>query len=339
VSTDNTARASLSEIALKADVSEATVSRVLNRRPGVAPATREAVERAMRDIGVSRPVSGQLVAIVTPNLSTPFFAHLAERIETELAPYGLRTVVCAVRSGTVHEWDYVNVLVDAGVSAIVFLSAGNTLRFTEKSPAELLAGRRVPFVTINGSFPHADAPTFSTDETAASRLAVTHLHTLGHRRIGLASGPAGNIPSERRVAGYLRAMDELGIADAESLVVRQSYSVEGGQHATRELLARGCTAIVSASDQMAFGAYLEARRTGLTIPNDFSVVGYDDDEMLDIVTPPLTTIRTPAVRLAQESAQSVLAMISGLTVPGDEMLFTPELHVRQSTAAPPSATR
>jgi DNA-binding LacI/PurR family transcriptional regulator len=310
------------------------VSRVLNRRSGVAAATREAVEQAMRDIGVSRPVSGQLVAIVTPNLSTPFFAHLAERIETELAPYGLRTVVAAVRSGTIHEWDYVNVLVDAGVSAIIFLSAGNTLRYTEKSPAELLASRRVPFVTINGSFPGADAPTFSTDETVAARLAVAHLHGLGHRRIGLASGPAGNIPSERRVAGFIEAMADLGIAGAESLVVQHSYSVEGGQHAAEELLARGCTAIVAASDQMAFGAYLEARRAGMTIPDDFSVVGYDDDEMLDIVSPPLTTIRTPAVRLAQESAQSILAMMSGAQVAAREMRLTPELHVRLSTSAP-----
>lgn len=314
------------------------MSRVLNRRSGVAAATREAVERVMRDIGVSRPVSGQLVAVVTPNLSTPFFAHLAERIEAELAPYGLRTLVTTVRSGTIHEWEYVNVLVDVGVSAVIFLSAGNTLRYTEKSPAELLASRGVPFVTINGGFQGIESPVFSTDEAVAARLAVAHLHGLGHRRIGLASGPEGNIPSERRIAGYLQAMHDLGMGEAENLIVRHSYSLEGGQHAAEELLAMGCTAIVAASDQMAFGAYLETRRVGLTIPDDVSLIGYDDDELLDVVSPPLTTIRTPAVRLAQESAQSVLALISGGRVPAREMRLTPELHLRESTA-PPSTRR
>lgn len=313
------------------------MSRVLNRRSGVAAATREAVERAMRDIGVSRPISGQLIAIVTPNLSTPFFAHLAERIEAELAPYGLRTLITAVRSGTVHEWDYVNVLVNAGVSAVIFLAAGNTLRYTEKSPAELLTSRGVPFVTINGGFQGIESPVFSTDETVAARLAITHLHGLGHRRIGLASGPAGNIPSERRIDGYLQAMDDLGLGRAEDLIVRHSYSLEGGQHAAKELLALGCTGIVAASDQMAFGVYLEARRAGLTIPGNVSLVGYDDDELLDVVSPPLTTIRTPAARLAQESAQSVLALISGESVPIREMRLTPELHLRESTAPPSTA--
>jgi DNA-binding LacI/PurR family transcriptional regulator len=338
MASDVTPRASLSEIATAADVSEATVSRVLNRRSGVAAATREAVERAMREIGIARPVAGQLVALITPNLSNPFFAHLGERIESELAPYGLRTVVCPVSSGTVHERDYVNVLVETGVAAIVFMSAGNTLRAFDKSPADVLAARGVPFVTINGSFEGLDAPTFSTNEHVAARLAVAHLVSLGHDRIGLAAGPVGNIPSDRRVEGFIRTMEEHGRSDPQSLIVRQSYSIEGGRHATEDLLRRGCTAIVTASDQMAFGAYQAVERAGLTIPGDVSVVGYDDDDLLDFLAPPLTTIRTPIVRLAEETAQSILAMVSGNAVETREMLFDPELHLRHSTGRAATAS-
>ncbi|MET0812828.1 MAG: LacI family DNA-binding transcriptional regulator [Microbacterium sp.] len=332
---DVTARASLAEIATAADVSEATVSRVINRRSGVAATTREAVERAMREIGVARPVAGQLVALITPNLSNPFFAHLGERIESELAPYGLRTVVCPVSSGTVHERDYVSVLVETGVAAIVFMSSGNTLRAFDRSPADLLSSRGVPFVTINGGFDGAPSPTFSTNEHVAARLAVMHLTTLGHRRIGLAAGPSGNIPSDRRTEGFVQIMTHLGVDDAAALVVRQSYSIEGGRHATEDLLRRGCTAIVAASDQMALGAYQAVERAGLRIPADVSVVGYDDDELLDFISPPLTTIRTPIARLAQETAQSVLTMVSGNEVEQREMLFDPELHLRSSTGPPP----
>lgn len=330
---DTPPKASLAEIAVAANVSEATVSRVLNRRPGVALSTREAVERVMREIGVVRPVAGQLVALITPNLTNPFFAHLGEGIASELAPYGLRAIVCAVNPGTVHEQDYVEVLIDSGVAAIVFMSAGNTLRVFDRSPADTLALRGVPFVTINGSFDGVPAPTFSTNEHVAARLAVEHLTMLGHERIGLAAGPLGNIPSDRRIDGFRRETAHRKLAVAP--IVQQSYTVDGGRHAAEDLLALGCTAIVAASDQMALGAYQAVERAGLSIPGDVSVVGYDDDYLLDFTNPPLTTVRTPVIRLAEQTARSVLLLVSGAEVDTREMLFDPELRLRSSTGPAP----
>ncbi|GAA2774309.1 substrate-binding domain-containing protein [Streptomyces showdoensis] len=159
----------------------------------------------------------------------------------------------------------------------------------------------MPYVGINGEFADGvPAPVFSTDDALAAELAVDHLHRLGHRRIGMASGPSGNRPADRRVRGFVAAMARRGIDDAERWVVRQSYSVEGGQSAATSLVGLGATGIVAASDFMALGAVRGIRRLGLSVPGDVSVVGYDGSTVTEFTDPALTTVRQPADRLALE---------------------------------------
>ncbi|WP_046733076.1 LacI family DNA-binding transcriptional regulator [Streptomyces humi] len=325
----------ITEVAVRAQVSEATVSRVINRRQGVARKTREAVERAMADLGYERQTQGQLVAVVTELVSNPFFADVCERIEATLAPHGLKTILCPSFPGGVQELDYVTSLADRGVAAVVFLSASNTIEGADPQAYELLRSRRIPFVGVNGQFEGGcDAPVFSTDDLLAAELAVDHLYRLGHRRIGMASGPVGNRPADRRVSGFVASLARRGITDPEQWVVRQSYTVEGGQSAALALLGRGATAVVAASDYMALGAIRGARRQGHDVPGDVSVVGYDGSMIMDFVDPPLTTVRQPADRLAPEVARSVLALLANRDVPAGELLFDPELVVRASTAPP-----
>ncbi|MFD8718129.1 substrate-binding domain-containing protein [Streptomyces sp. NPDC059629] len=137
-------------------------------------------------------------------------------------------------------------------------------------------------------------PVFSTDDLPAAELAVDHLYRLGHRRIGMASGPVANRPADRRVSGFVASLARRGIADPEQWVVRQSYTVEGGQSAALSLLGRGATAVVAASDYMALGAIRGARRQGDDVPGDVSVAGYDGSMIMDFVDHPLTTVRRPA---------------------------------------------
>lgn len=322
----------ITDVAAHAQVSEATVSRVINRRQGVSRKTREAVERAMAELGYERQTQGQLVAVVTEFVSNPFFADVAERIESALAPHGLKTVLCPVFAGGVQELDYLTSLVDKGVAAVVFLSSSNTVEGADTDGYELLRQRRVPYVGINGEFADGvPAPVFSTDDALAAELAVDHLHRLGHRRIGMASGPSGNRPADRRVRGFVEAMARRGLDDAERWVVRQSYSVEGGQAAATALVGLGATAIVAASDFMALGAVRGIRRQGLSVPGDVSVVGYDGSSVTEFTDPALTTVRQPADRLALEVGRSVLALVGNREVPTGELLFDPELVIRAST--------
>ncbi|MFF0483220.1 LacI family DNA-binding transcriptional regulator [Streptomyces sp. NPDC004435] len=324
------------EIAERAGVSEATVSRVINRRPGVAKKTRDAVEQAMNELGYERSVQGQLVAVVTEHVSNPFFADVAERIESALAPHGLKTILCPAFPGGVQEPEYISAIVDKGIAAVVFLSSSNTVEGADVETYELLRARRIPYIGVNGVFADGvEVPVYSTDDLLAAELAVEHLYHLGHRAIGMASGPVGNHPADRRVRGFLDAMGKKGVADADRMVVRQSFSVEGGQAAARTLLDRGATAIVAASDFMALGAIRGLRRQGRSVPEDVSVVGYDGSMITEFVDPPLTTVRQPADRLALEVGRSVLALVGNRSVPVGELLFAPELIIRASTGPAP----
>ena len=322
---------SLADVAELAQVSEATVSRVLNRKPGVSAATREVVSSALAQLGYEREVAGELVLLLTPSLKNPIFAQQAEDIENALSPHGLKSVICPVYPGTPQEREYVSSLMDSGVAAIVFVSSSNTLADADHRVVELIEDRGIPYVCVNGAFPDSDAPVVSTDDGAAADLAVTHLHHLGHRRIGMIAGPAGNIPADRRVEGFLASTERLGLPGASEFVVRHHFNVEGGQHAAAALLREGVTAIVASSDEMALGAYRAAARAGLSIPDDVSIVGYDDSPMLDYTNPPLTTVRQLTARIAANVAHIVTSKIAHHEVSSEEMLVVPELKLRGST--------
>lgn len=328
----------LAQVAQLADVSEATVSRVINRKYGVAPATRQAVEEALKQINYERPLDNRLVVMLTPNLKNPIFALQGERIENELNPYGLTTIICPVYPGTPRERDYVESLVDAGVAAIVFLSSSNTLRDEDHRVVQFVESRGIPYVSINGGFPEYEAPVVSTDDWRAAELAVGHLWDLGHRRIGLLAGPTGNLPADRRVEGFLQALRRRSVDSPEQFVVRQYFNIEGGQQAAATLLGHEATGLVASSDEMAFGAYRAAERLGLSVPKDVSVVGYDDSPVLDFIGPPLTTVRQPIERIAENVARIVTSLISKRTADNEEILVEPELRLRGSTAPAPSGT-
>ena len=321
----------LASVAQLAGVSEATVSRVLNRKYGVSASTRENVEEALKQVGYERSVSGELVLLLTPNLLNPIFAQMADRIENELNPHGLRCVICPVYPGTVQERDYVESLIDSGIAAIVFLSSSNTTKNADPVVRQLIVARGVPYVSVNGGFPDSQAPVVSTDDWRAAEIAVGHLHDLGHRKIGMCAGPVGNTPADRRVEGFVRAMDRRDLTDSDDYVVRHHFNIEGGQHAGAELLSLGVTAIVASSDEMALGAIRAAQRAGLSVPGDISVIGYDDSALLDFTNPPLTTVRQPVERIAENVARIIISMIVNRDVKNDEILIEPEIRLREST--------
>jgi LacI family repressor for deo operon, udp, cdd, tsx, nupC, and nupG len=328
-------KVSLAEIAAVAQVSEATVSRVLNRKYGVAKATREVVDRAMRDLGYERKISGELVLLLTPNLTNPIFAELCDRVESELSPHGLRAVICPVSPGTAQERDYVEALADAGTAAVVFLSSSNTIRNSDPTARDMLSSRGIPFVSVNGGFDGVAAPVFSSDDARAAEIAVAHLFQLGHRRIGMCAGPVGNTPADRRVEGFVQAMEKRGVRDCEDLVVRQYFSIDGGRHAADQLLDVDVTAIVASSDEMALGAIRAAQRRGKSVPRDISIIGYDDSYMLDFTDPPLTTVRQPVELLAESVTRAIVSMIAKRPVGTDEMFIEPSLRLRESTGPVP----
>jgi len=337
-------RARLSDIAQQAEVSEATVSRVLNDRPGVSAETRQAVLTALDVLGYERPArlrkrSAGLVGLVVPELDNPIFPAFAQIIESALAQQGYTPVLCTQQPGGVTEDEYVEMLLDRQVSGIVFVSGLHADTTADPERYRKLVARPLPIVLVNGHVAGVEAPFVSCDDRAAGELAVAHLVALGHRRIGLISGPDRFVPVQRKLAGYRAAMERLLAAsetELDELVSLSLFGVEGGHAAAARLLDRGATAIVCGSDLMALGAIRAARQRGLSVPGDLSVVGYDDSPLIAFTDPPLTTLRQPVRAMAVAAVRALVDEIHGHGAPHSEYVFRPELVVRGSTAIAPS---
>lgn len=328
------------DIAAQAGVSEATVSRVLNGKPGVATATRQSVLTALDVLGYERPTrlrphEARTVGLITPELSNPIFPAFAQVIETRLVRAGYTPVLCTQTPESVHEDDYVRMLLDRAVSGIIYLCGQHADTETSVTRYKRLRERGLPMVLVNGYREGVDAPFVSDDDEAAMWLAVRHLVDLGHRRIGLAAGPERYVSVQRKIVGFTDALREFLGDDATPIVEHGSFTIDGGASIAGRLIERGVTAIVAASDLMALGAIREARSRHLEVPEDLSVVGYDDTLLIAYTDPPLTTVRQNVVSIAEAAVRALLDEIGGIPAPRTERLFRPELVIRGSTGVVP----
>ncbi|GAA4349373.1 LacI family DNA-binding transcriptional regulator [Microbacterium rhizosphaerae] len=333
----------LAEVAKKVGVSEATVSRVLNDKPGVSDATRQAVLTALDVLGYERPTKlrgerSRLVGLVLPELQNPIFPALAEIVGGGLTQNGYTPLLCTQTAGGITEADYVDLLLQQQVSGVVFLGGNYSQADAPHDHYERLRQVRLPTVLVNARVDDLAFATVSTDDGAAAEQAVSHLLQLGHRRIGMLMGPADHIPSRRKLAAAQEVLARAGVSFDGSLVVRGLYSLESGQAGASRLLASGATAIVCASDVLALGAVRAARRTGRSVPADVSVVGFDDSFLMSCTEPPLTTVRQPIESMGRTAIELLLAQISGSAEAGDELLFEPELVLRSTTGPAPAQT-
>jgi LacI family repressor for deo operon, udp, cdd, tsx, nupC, and nupG len=330
----------LSEVARKAGVSEATVSRVLNGRGGVSEATRTAVLTALDVLGYERPTKlrgerARLVGLVLPELQNPIFPALAEVVTGSLAQRGFTPALCARTIGGVSEADYVEMLLDHQVSGVIFAGGSYALADASHEHYRRLIDRGLPVVLVNAGVDELEFPRVSTDDAVAVEQAYGHLRSLGHERIGMVLGPEDHVPSRRKLAAMQRIA---GWSEAGEWVERSSFSMEGARVAATKLVHRGITGIVCASDVLALGAIRAVRRLDRAVPEDVSVVGFDDSAFMTCTDPPLTTVRQPIETMGQAAVDLLVTQIEGAGVLGDELLFEPELVVRGSTGPARAAT-
>ncbi len=326
----------LADVARKVGVSEATVSRVLNEKPGVSEPTRQRVLTALDVLGYERPTKlrgerARLVGLVLPELQNPIFPAFAEVVGSALAQQGLTPVLCTQTAGGVTEADYVDLLLQQGVSGVVFAGGLYTQADAPHDHYRRLTARKLPTVLVNAPIPGLGFATVSCDDGSAAEQAVGHLLSLGHARIGLLLGPRDHVPSQRKLTAALRAAGAAGVPIPPERVAHSLYSLEAAQASATRLIKAGVTGIVCASDPMALGAIRAVRRAGLSVPGDVSVVGFDDSALMSSVDPPLTTVRQPIDAMGRLVIELLVAQIAGVAVAHEEMLFEPELVVRSST--------
>ena len=333
-------RSTIREVASAAGVSIATVSRVLNGRPDVAPATREAVLRAVRDQRFStnrsaRALSGGrtgLVGVTLPLIEAAYFSEILGGTAEALYEQDMRVVL----SPTLHLHERAMTLLDRLMHGT---TDGAVLMLPEETNEELKALQRLgyPFVVVDPRVPLDEGvPSVSAANASGARAAIQHLLSLGHRRIAAVTGIAEWLASIERLNGYHAAHAAAGVLSDPELVVEGDFTIEGGEASAALLLEkpRPPTAIFAFNDNMAVGVLRTARARGLRVPEDLSVVGFDDSEQAAIVTPALTTVRQPLAEMGRMAVSLLLRLLENQRVEGLNVELATRLVVRDSTAPP-----
>jgi LacI family transcriptional regulator len=334
-------RATIRGVASAAGVSIATVSRVLNGRPDVAPETREAVLRAVREQGFStnrnaRALSGGrtgLIGVTIPLVEAAYFGAILSGASEALYEQDMRIVLCP----TLHQHDREVTLLDRLVRGT---TDGAVLMLPEESGAELkaLQGQGFPFVVVDPRVALDEGiPVVSAAHATGARAATEHLIALGHRRIGAITGPRDWLASTERLNGYHGALGAAGILPDPALVTTSDFRTGPlSEKAAAALLdlPDPPTAIFAFNDNAAISVVHVARARGLRVPEDLSVVGFDDSEQAAIVTPPLTTVRQPLEELGRMAVSLLLRVLENQRHDALRIELATKLVVRESTASP-----
>jgi LacI family transcriptional regulator len=327
----------IAAIAAEAGVSVPTVSRVLNGRSDVAPHTRERVEQLLRHHGYRRrggrpTTTARLIDLVFNDLDSPWAVEIIRGVEGAAHAEGVGTVVTAIhrRASDTRTW-LDNLAGRASDGAILVSSQLDPALGAE------LQRLHVPAVLIDpAGVPALDVPTIGATNWSGGLSATEHLIGLGHRRIGVVAGTPTLLCSRPRLDGHRAALESAGLTVAPELVVVGDFSHESGFQAASTMLALEDppTAIVAANDQMAFGVYEAARRRGLRVPEELSVVGFDDLPGAEWSSPPLTTVHQPLSEMGALGARTVLRLVRGETLDVPRLELATRLVVRESTAPP-----
>jgi LacI family transcriptional regulator len=331
----------ISEIAAQAGVSMPTVSRVLNRRSDVAPRTRERVEQLLREHGYQRrgprpDDRAWLIDLVFNDLDSPWAVEVIRGVEEAAHAAGAGTVVSAIhrRRSSARQW-LENLRTRASDGVILVTTALDPDLHAE------LRRLHVPAVVVDpAGVPDLDVPTIGATNWAGGVSATEHLTRLGHRRIGFIAGRPGLWCSRARLDGYRAGLEAVGIAVDPDLVVDGDFGYASGFEGAQRLLALDDrpTAVFAASDQMAMGVYEAVRQRGLRVPEDLSVVGFDDLPQACWTSPPLTTVRQPLSEMGMLAVRTVLRLLNGEHLESAKVELATEVVVRDSTAPPGGST-
>lgn len=304
----------LEEIARAAGVSPSTVSRILNGTARVLPAKQLAVEQAIarfnyRPNVLARSLANgrtETIGVLTQTVSSPFYAEWLRGIEDGLYEPGFTPLFVSSRWNVKDEMSRMEQFIARRVDGIILLHA----QLDEPSLIEY--SRHAPLLVLGRSVRNSAAlASLPIDNLQGARDATRHLIAEGHRRIAFIAGPPNHEDAIERLDGYRSALKEAGIPFDAELIEQGDYLETGGVAAMERLLERGpsFSAVFCANDQTAYGARLTLFRRGLRVPEDVSLVGFDDLPTSSYMTPPLTTVRQPTYEIGRLAAEAMVKMI------------------------------
>jgi LacI family repressor for deo operon, udp, cdd, tsx, nupC, and nupG len=336
----------IQDVARRAQVSSATVSRVLSNPDRVSPQARERVFAAVRETGYIvneaarslRLRSSRTIVAALPHIGDPFYSIILETVLSTAARRGYTVLVAAQLEGAPNRWlsDYLHSNRADGL--LIFDGSLDTQLLRKLAPDTAT----LPLVAAYDELPDPQVNSVLTDNRAAAGRAVRHLIDLGHRRIAHVLGPSRNAAPNERLVGFRKTMAEAGLEVRDEWMIPGTYTIPSGIAAVEHLLTLDelPTAVFCGNDETAIGVMWRFRQAGVQCPHDISIVGFDDIGIAPYLWPPLTTVRQPREDIGRMATEAVIDIIEG--VAGDQgplhFTLTADLVVRESTAPPAGFT-
>jgi len=327
----------ISHVAQEAGVSTQTVSRVLNKRPDVAPGTRQRVQEVIKQLGyqpsaIARSLASnrtRILGLITSDFSDYFFTQVIAGAEVEARKHDYFFMLGSTERNPQDEPEYIRLLAERHVGGILF--ARPSTEPDSRQVAELLHSG-IPVVTTAYHLPDETLTVVDVDNVDGAQQATRCLLGQGHRQVAMITGPASWRSVNDRTRGYTIALEAAGVTLDPNLIVQGDWSYQSGYRAMQELVARkvSFSAVFAQNDQMAIGAIRALREAGRRVPQDVAVVGYDDIPVAEYVDPPLTTVRQPMREVGEVATRLLIQAIEDPGAVQGEILLKAELIRRGS---------
>jgi DNA-binding LacI/PurR family transcriptional regulator len=327
--------ANIKDVAKKAGVSPATVSRVINGQPYVGDGVRERVQEAIRELRYRpnrvaqrlRAAKSHLVGVILSDIRNPFYTMALEGIEQTLSGQGMSVLICNSGIKAERENDFIKLMLAEGVSGLILAPRRETSEVLNEA-----VNYGLPVVVIDRRMTKPITDVVLADNHNGARLAVQHFVEQGYRRIATVAGPQYLTSGRERYQGYMQALQEAGIPLDERLVRVGTYQLDSGYALTRELISSAelPLALFVANNLMTIGALNAIHEAGLTIPDDVALIGFDDLPWAVSLSPALTTVGQPAFDIGIHAAELLLNRIAFPDRPTRTVVLNTELIVRAS---------
>lgn len=335
-------RVTIKDIARKCNISPATVSLVLNNKETrISEETKRKVRETVKELNY-RPnkIAVSLITkktasigLIIPDICNLFFAEIAKGAEEKAAKLNYNIILCNTNDKPENDIKYTNILLDRGVDGIIIAMSSSTLK--EKMPRCIknIIDAKKPYIIVDRIPKNSSETTISIDNQMGGYLATKYLIECGHNKIACITGPIVTESARLRFKGYLEALKEFNIKHSRDGVFEGNYHVDSGYELAESIIDNGYSAVFSCNDMMAYGIYKRIRKMGLNVPGDLSIVGFDDIFFSEIMEIPLTTISQPVYEMGSKAAEKIIDKIENDNEINEQIIFKPELVIRDSVKA------
>ena len=324
----------IKQIAKAAGVSVATVSRVMNHPETVAPATREKIERVMKEEGYTPNWFAQglnfnktrTIGIVIPHMLHSSYMEVAGGVEEVARMKGYITFMCNVEKDPKMEREYISQMITRRVDGIVLMFSS-----MEEPILAQIEKEKIPVVLIGEHQEHSRTSSVKVDCRAGAAEMTAHMLEIGHRSIAFLMGSDPQQEVKEMLVGYKNVLKATGLEADDDLIIRTENTIEGGYISGKKLISRGLPdAVFATSDEIAYGAMDAFRDSGLRVPEDVAVTGFGNNRMSNLIEPKLTTVELPFRKMGIFGARILFDLIDGETKEERQILLQPRMRIRKS---------